>query len=52
MANLTYVPRRAVEEGAFAFDTGPGMALVDGLARKATREADSMRTDGWPDVVR
>ena len=35
MANLTYVPRRAVEEGAFAFDTGPGMALVDALARKA-----------------
>ena len=33
MANLTYVPRRAVEEGAFAFDTGPGMALVDAVAR-------------------
>lgn len=35
MANLTYVPRRAIEAGAFAFDTGPGMALVDGLARGA-----------------
>jgi anhydro-N-acetylmuramic acid kinase len=35
MANLTYVPRRAEEEGAFAFDTGPGMALIDGLARRA-----------------
>lgn len=35
MANLTYVPRRAVEEGAFAFDTGPGMALVDTMARLA-----------------
>ncbi len=33
MANLTYVPRRSVEEGAFAFDTGPGMALVDTMAR-------------------
>jgi anhydro-N-acetylmuramic acid kinase len=33
MANLTYVPRRAVEDGAFAFDTGPGVALIDGVAR-------------------
>lgn len=33
MANLTYVPRRAVEAGAFAFDTGPGVAVVDELAR-------------------
>ncbi|MEZ4587370.1 MAG: anhydro-N-acetylmuramic acid kinase [Gemmatimonadales bacterium] len=33
MANLTWVARRR-REGAFAFDTGPGMALVDGLARR------------------
>jgi anhydro-N-acetylmuramic acid kinase len=33
MANLTYVPRRAVEAGAFALDTGPGMAIVDAVAR-------------------
>ena len=33
MANLTYVERRAQEEGAFAFDTGPGVAVVDGVAR-------------------
>ncbi|MGQ0703322.1 MAG: anhydro-N-acetylmuramic acid kinase [Gemmatimonadales bacterium] len=33
MANLTYVLRRAVEDGAFAFDTGPGMAVIDGVAR-------------------
>ncbi len=33
MANLTYVVRRAREEGAFAFDTGPGMAIIDGVAR-------------------
>ncbi|HET9151023.1 MAG TPA: anhydro-N-acetylmuramic acid kinase [Gemmatimonadales bacterium] len=33
MANLTYVPRRADDEGAFAFDTGPGMAVIDALAR-------------------
>jgi len=35
MANLTHVPARAVEEGAFAFDTGPGVALIDALARLA-----------------
>ena len=33
MANLTYVPRRAEEAGAFAFDTGPGVAVVDAIAR-------------------
>ena len=33
MANLTYVERRAQEEGAFAFDTGPGVALIDAVAR-------------------
>ena len=33
MANLTYVPRRAQERGAFAFDTGPGMAVIDAVAR-------------------
>jgi anhydro-N-acetylmuramic acid kinase len=33
MANLTFVPRRAEDHGAFAFDTGPGMALIDAVAR-------------------
>lgn len=33
MANFTFVPRRAEDHGAFAFDTGPGMALVDAVAR-------------------
>jgi anhydro-N-acetylmuramic acid kinase len=33
MANLTFVPRRAVETGSFAFDTGPGMAIIDAVAR-------------------
>ena len=42
MANLTFVPRRAVETGSFAFDTGPGMAIIDavdaaGLAGAALR---------------
>jgi len=33
MANLTYVPSRDVEDGAFAFDTGPGVAIIDAVAR-------------------
>jgi anhydro-N-acetylmuramic acid kinase len=33
MANLTYVERRAQEHGAFAFDTGPGVAIIDAVAR-------------------
>lgn len=33
MANLTYVARRAEEEGAFAFDIGPGVAVIDAVAR-------------------
>lgn len=33
MANLTYVACRAQEEDAFAFDTGPGMAIIDGVTR-------------------
>jgi anhydro-N-acetylmuramic acid kinase len=33
MANLTYVERRAQESGAFAFDTGPGVAIIDAVAR-------------------
>lgn len=33
MANLTYVGRRAIDDGALAFDTGPGMVLVDAVAR-------------------
>jgi anhydro-N-acetylmuramic acid kinase len=37
MANLTYVPRRAVEDGVFAFDTGPGVALIDAVARMVDR---------------
>jgi anhydro-N-acetylmuramic acid kinase len=33
MANLTYVERRAQEDGVLAFDTGPGVAVIEGLAR-------------------
>ncbi len=37
MANLTYVPRRAEEAGVLAFDTGPGVAIVDAVARQVDR---------------
>ncbi len=33
MANLTYVERRALDDGVLAFDTGPGVALIDATAR-------------------
>jgi anhydro-N-acetylmuramic acid kinase len=33
MANLTYVPHREDDAGAFAFDTGPGVAVIDAVAR-------------------
>lgn len=33
MANLTYVERKAQDRGALAFDTGPGVAVIDALAR-------------------
>ena len=33
MANLTYVPRRAQEAGVLAFDTGPGVAVIDAVTR-------------------
>ncbi len=34
MANVTYVPRRAQEDGVVAFDTGPGVAVIDAIARQ------------------
>jgi anhydro-N-acetylmuramic acid kinase len=33
MANFTYVARRDDDRGALAFDTGPGMAVIDAVAR-------------------
>jgi anhydro-N-acetylmuramic acid kinase len=33
MANFTYVSRRAIEQGAIACDTGPGVAIIDAVAR-------------------
>jgi anhydro-N-acetylmuramic acid kinase len=34
MANFTYVPRRAIEAGALACDTGPGVAVIDAVTRR------------------
>lgn len=34
MANFTYIPRRAIENGAMACDTGPGVAVIDAVARR------------------
>jgi anhydro-N-acetylmuramic acid kinase len=45
MANLTYVERRAQDEGVLAFDTGPGVALIDATARLVD-PACSYDTDG------
>src|SRR5881394_3288039 len=39
MANVTYVPRRGVPDGAFAFDTGPGVAVIDAVTRRVDPEA-------------
>jgi anhydro-N-acetylmuramic acid kinase len=40
MANFTYVPRRDDDEGAVALDTGPGMAVIDAVARLVAPGAD------------
>lgn len=45
MANVTWVPRRTEEHGALAFDTGPGMAVVDAVAA-LVQPGLAMDTDG------
>jgi anhydro-N-acetylmuramic acid kinase len=54
MANLTYVHRRAQEDGVLAFDTGPGVAVIDALARmvdqRRTYDRDGrLAAQGKPD---
>ena len=39
MANVTWVPRRGVADGAFAFDTGPGVAVIDAITRRLDPDA-------------
>src|SRR5205814_810252 len=33
-ANVTWVPRRGATAGALAFDTGPGVAVIDAVTRR------------------
>src|SRR5881398_3216492 len=34
IANVTWVPRRGATAGALAFDTGPGVAVIDAVTRR------------------
>src|SRR4029079_10183849 len=54
MANLTYVPHLGEEQGVLAFDTRPGVAVLDGVARlvDARRSYDrdgKLAAQGHPD---
>jgi len=39
MANVTWVPRRGTSDGALAFDTGPGVAVIDAIVRRVDADA-------------
>src|SRR5205814_5690039 len=39
MANVTWVPQRGVTEGALAYDTGPGVAVIDAVTRRIDPDA-------------
>lgn len=45
IANVTWVPRRGVTDGVMAFDTGPGVAVMDGVVRRVAA-GDAMDRDG------
>lgn len=40
MANVTWVPRRGDINGAFAFDTGPGVAVINAVTRRVDADAE------------
>jgi anhydro-N-acetylmuramic acid kinase len=46
MGNVTYLPPDGDPEGILAFDTGPGVALLDGAVRRATKGRLPWDTDG------
>lgn len=56
MANVTWVPRRGAIAGAVAFDTGPGVAVLDAVVRRLDPEAaydqDGERTRRGKPVAR
>ena len=39
MANVTWVPCRGVTDGALAFDTGPGVGVIDAVTRRVDPDA-------------
>ena len=41
MANVTWVPGRGVTAGALAFDTGPGVAVIDAVTRALAGGGDA-----------
>ena len=45
MANVTWVPRRGAADGVLAFDTGPGVAVLDSVVR-AVRPDLAFDADG------
>lgn len=46
MGNVTFLPRDGGPEDVRAFDTGPGVALLDGAARRASGGRDAWDIDG------
>ena len=46
MANVTWLPPTGSPEPVIAFDTGPGVALIDGAVRRATNGASPFDRDG------
>ena len=46
MANVTWLPPRGLPQPVIAFDTGPGVALIDGAVRRATDGASPFDRDG------
>lgn len=50
MGNVTWLPRRGAEEATVAFDTGPGVSLLDAAAEAAT--AGRLRYDTEGELAR
>ncbi len=46
MGNVTFLPPTGGPEGVIGFDTGPGVALLDGVARLASGGLDPWDVDG------